>query len=121
MSEIKSDPIQTRIDELLSRRKELEAQFMEDLTTALAPIDTALRELKYVQQAMIGQQATAPAYTVQKPRPRPTIPTPMGVSPMSNPPPVSAQRPVAEVELSPKSGTPVPTNVGILKQKLGRN
>ncbi len=120
MSEIKSDPIQQRIDELLSRRKELEAQFMEELTTALAPIDTALRELQYVKQAMVGQQATAPAYTVQKPK-RTTIPTPMGVSPMSNPPPVSAQRPVAEVELSPKSGTPVPTNVGILKQKLGRN
>jgi hypothetical protein len=118
MSEIKSDPIQTRIDELLSKRKELEAQFMEELSIALMPIDTALRELQYVKQAMAGQQATAPAYTVQKPKR--TNPTPMGVSPMSNPPPVTMQRPVAEVELSPKSGTPIQTNVGILKQKLGR-
>ena len=122
MTEEAQDPrvvIQGRLEELTAHREELVEQLQKEMALALSPLDASIKELRWMLSQLDGNGATPPQYQLVKRSPArpspiqqdgqaaavqfaPARPAPKGVEPVR----------------SPKTNTPVDTNVAILKKKL---
>lgn len=115
--------IQDRLDDLLARRDELDQRLQQELSAALAPLDASIKELRWMLAQLDGQGAAPPNYNLvkrspaQQPRRSPSESAQMHqFQPRRTQP--SEDMPPPETVMSPKSKTPVATNVAILKKKL---
>jgi hypothetical protein len=115
--------IRRRLDDLLARRAELEERLQRELALAIAPLDASIKELRWTLSQMEGTaDAPAPQYNLVKRASSPAAPPPVEnvvahqFAPARPAPAAKAAPP--QVVRSPKTGTPVATNVAILRRKI---
>ena len=116
--------IHNRLEILQKQRQELAARLEQETKLALMPLDSSIKELTWMLSQLTGQQVNPPEYSLFKRNPsqQQRQAPPQNVHQFQPAPRGAARggdlpRPADVVE-SPKSGTPVPTNAGILKKAL---
>lgn len=99
----------------------------QEMALALAPLDASIRELTWMLSQLSGEAASPPEYNLFKRQPAqasaqaPAQAVPTNVAqfkPARSQP--TQDLPPPSVVQSPKSGTPVLTNEGMLRQALGK-
>ncbi len=105
--------IQDRLDDLKSRRIQLQAQMEKDLLAVLMPIDTSIRELRgLLGQLGVTDDETVPQYKLVK---RTTTPTPPAFAPVQAAQPAQQPsqtfQPVATAPRTPPKELPAPSGV----------
>lgn len=122
-SEVVQDPrhvIQQRLDDLQARREELADRLQKEMQLAMSPLDASIRELTWMLSQLGGSAETPPPhYDLYKrpPASQPVAQTDNVVARQFSPVRPGAAAAAPQVK-SPKSATPVATNVAILKKKL---
>jgi hypothetical protein len=122
-----AEVIRSRMEMLQNQRQELADRLEQEMALALAPLDSSIKELRWMLSQLTGQDVPPPQYTLRRrsAASQPPQPTqlPQNVHQFQparqNTPSEDLPPPAAIVE-SPKSKTPVPTNEGILRNALQR-
>lgn len=88
---------------------------------ALAPLDAAIKELTWMLGQLGGEARQPPEYSVFRRQQPQQQESPANVAQFQpHRQGVSQEPPPASFVKSPKSGTPIPTNEGILRRALKR-